>query len=481
MVTTNREVVKHRFLQQQIDILICTDAAAEGLNLQTADLLVNFDLPWNPMKVEQRIGRIDRIGQTHEDINVLNLCYLDSAEQIVYGRLLQRLTNINAVVGTQQLALLPVSRDEFKQLAEKTVTEAEVERRAIERAQQAQHRTSSMEMPPQDLYQTYLRMEQQRDSRPVPVDLDAIWETLSHSDYLRALGCQMVSDEGHHLMRLSHIPSLPDGTAVTTSRILYDRGAPDVEGRLHFATYGDPAFEAILAHMDSFGLPGCLRRLEIGSPTGSVSLVGYAVAHLEEAGHTAYRLVTSMRDTATLRLHEEAQLTDADVEPLRQTLATIAHADDQMHLPVSRIELLETLNETAARSQVILNNIVLRGIIQGRQRTGGAAPQFSRELAELEAIFQIKDQCIRVRQIPSEHVQALSGQLFSVTIPANGDMCHLDAPRPLLLAALDAAHRLVTRMREKRSELLTDAVVARLNREIDQALKQLLSLKTPRL
>ena len=61
LVGTDRDAVKHRFLQSEIDILICTDAAAEGLNLQTADLLVNYDLPWNPMKVEQRIGRIDRL------------------------------------------------------------------------------------------------------------------------------------------------------------------------------------------------------------------------------------------------------------------------------------------------------------------------------------------------------------------------------------------------------------------------------------
>jgi Helicase conserved C-terminal domain len=79
MVGVERDEIKHRFLRGEIDILICTDAAAEGLNLQTADLLVNFDLPWNPMKVEQRIGRIDRIGQRHQDIYVLNLCYADSA------------------------------------------------------------------------------------------------------------------------------------------------------------------------------------------------------------------------------------------------------------------------------------------------------------------------------------------------------------------------------------------------------------------
>jgi SNF2 family DNA or RNA helicase len=65
-VGIERDEIKHRFIRGEIDILVCTDAAAEGLNLQTADLLINYDLPWNPMKVEQRIGRIDRIGQQQE-------------------------------------------------------------------------------------------------------------------------------------------------------------------------------------------------------------------------------------------------------------------------------------------------------------------------------------------------------------------------------------------------------------------------------
>ncbi|ATY85951.1 hypothetical protein CVV65_14305 [Kyrpidia spormannii] len=79
---------------------LCTDASAEDLNLQTADMLINFDLGWNPIKIEQRIGRIDRIGQRHPEIFVVNLCYAGSEEEVVYGRLLQRLQQANLVVGS---------------------------------------------------------------------------------------------------------------------------------------------------------------------------------------------------------------------------------------------------------------------------------------------------------------------------------------------------------------------------------------------
>jgi hypothetical protein len=79
----------------------------EGLNLQSADLLINYDLPWNPMKVEQRIGRIDRIGQEHQKVYVFNLCYAGSAEEIVYGRLLQRLAHAGLIVGAQRARRRP--------------------------------------------------------------------------------------------------------------------------------------------------------------------------------------------------------------------------------------------------------------------------------------------------------------------------------------------------------------------------------------
>jgi superfamily II DNA/RNA helicase len=196
-----REEIKHRFLRGEIDVLVCTDAAAEGLNLQSADLLINFDLPWNPMKVEQRIGRIDRIGQRHATIYVGNLCYLGSAEEIVYGRLLHRLTQAGHVVGTQQLSLLPVTQEEFRQLAEGELTESQLTHTALERAQLQRRRTQSMEIPARELYDMYVRLAEQAKQKP-PVDLDAIWHAFSHSGYLRQLGCTQQPDAWQRVIEL---------------------------------------------------------------------------------------------------------------------------------------------------------------------------------------------------------------------------------------------------------------------------------------
>jgi len=90
-------------------VLLCTDAAAEGLNFQFCGALVNYDMPWNPMRVEQRIGRIDRLGQRHAVVRISNLHYEDTVKTDVYRALGSRINLFEKVVGPLQpiLAKLP--------------------------------------------------------------------------------------------------------------------------------------------------------------------------------------------------------------------------------------------------------------------------------------------------------------------------------------------------------------------------------------
>jgi superfamily II DNA or RNA helicase len=105
----SREDAKRAFREKQADILLCTDAAAEGLNFQFCGALVNYDLPWNPMRVEQRIGRIDRLGQGFAEIRIINLHYRDTVEADVYVALRERINLFERFVGKLQpiLAALP--------------------------------------------------------------------------------------------------------------------------------------------------------------------------------------------------------------------------------------------------------------------------------------------------------------------------------------------------------------------------------------
>jgi hypothetical protein len=359
LVGTERDAIKHRFLRGEIDVLVCTDAAAEGLNLQTADFLVNFDLPWNPMKVEQRIGRIDRIGQKNETIYVSNLCYVGSAEETVYGRLWQRLTQAGAVVGTQQISLLPVTTEEFHELAENPSFVSKLEKLAKERALLFQRQTASREIPPDELYEIYTRMEQEESSRKVPVGLDTIWDVISGSQCLRDLGCNQVGIPEKRVLKLANIPGVVDGTALTTSRETFEEGAPDLEGRLHFATFGDPVFEAILEKVEDYGLPDCIRRLEVNVPEIHAVMAGYAVATFDDEGNPACRLVTSYDETAGLIIDDERELSNDDTVSALDALEELASEEYRNHLAIPAIE---AENERAGRSQLLLDYLTIVGL-----------------------------------------------------------------------------------------------------------------------
>jgi SNF2 family DNA or RNA helicase len=84
--------------RHEVPVMICSDSGGEGHNLQFANTLINFDLPWNPMRIEQRVGRVHRIGQTRE-VFVFNLCTAGSLEQRVLRVLNDKIRMFELVVG----------------------------------------------------------------------------------------------------------------------------------------------------------------------------------------------------------------------------------------------------------------------------------------------------------------------------------------------------------------------------------------------
>lgn len=80
-------------------VLVSTDSGGQGLNLDAADAVINYDYPWNPMKVEQRVGRIDRLSKRHDDIYVFNLITKGTIEQYVYQTLIEKIGIVKDVIG----------------------------------------------------------------------------------------------------------------------------------------------------------------------------------------------------------------------------------------------------------------------------------------------------------------------------------------------------------------------------------------------
>lgn len=80
-------------------IIVSTEAGSEGVNLQVANVLVNYDLPWNPMIVEQRIGRVQRLGSIHASIGVFNITLRGTFEEYIVGRLMEKLLMASHAIG----------------------------------------------------------------------------------------------------------------------------------------------------------------------------------------------------------------------------------------------------------------------------------------------------------------------------------------------------------------------------------------------
>ena len=118
-VHTERETLKKMVAEHGIRIMVATDAACEGLNLQTLGALINIDLPWNPTKLEQRIGRIKRFGQVREKVDMLNLVNEQTVDEKVYERLSERMRDRYNLFGSLPDTIKDEWIDDIETLGEK--------------------------------------------------------------------------------------------------------------------------------------------------------------------------------------------------------------------------------------------------------------------------------------------------------------------------------------------------------------------------
>ncbi len=98
-IPCTKEQIKRKLQTGEIKMMFCSDAASEGLNLQAARVLINVDVPWTPSRLEQRIGRIARLGQVADEVDIHNVWYPHSIEARMYTRIQQRLKDSNLAIG----------------------------------------------------------------------------------------------------------------------------------------------------------------------------------------------------------------------------------------------------------------------------------------------------------------------------------------------------------------------------------------------
>lgn len=102
----NRAELLHQFKSDpNIQVLLSSEVGSEGLDMQFCNSMVNYDLPWNPMVVEQRIGRIDRFGQKAKVVNIYNIVVAGSIQEEIYMRLLERIGIFKGTIGDMEAIL----------------------------------------------------------------------------------------------------------------------------------------------------------------------------------------------------------------------------------------------------------------------------------------------------------------------------------------------------------------------------------------
>ncbi len=254
-----KESLKEAFRRREVSVMLCTEAACEGLNLQTCGVLINYDMPWNPMRVEQRIGRIDRIGQAFPEVWVRNYFYRDTVEATIYQRLGDRIRWFEEVVGTiepilhqvgesiRHVAMLPGHRRARRLEQELGTIRREIDGRSPEVVDLMGDLEPAVHQPSEaQVHMPAVPVE-------APVNQRQVADTLVGSEILKgrltpdpeiAGAYRLDCSDGEH-----RCVGSPPARRVTFSPEVFDRKPYTLE----LLTWGNPLFEDLLSGHDETG------------------------------------------------------------------------------------------------------------------------------------------------------------------------------------------------------------------------------------
>lgn len=265
-----KEDIKTRFRAGEIDILIGTDSMSEGLNLQTSGRLINYDMPWNLMRAEQRAGRVDRIGATYPDIQVTNYFYAGTVEETVYRGIAEDYGDFTEIIGSAQPVLGSIEQAiERLALEAEESKDAQVEkaRDAVEQLKQEIRAANSQVVLLNDLGDLPERHTDTADAIALPEEVVdrgqsvALMERLLANDLAKALFQPVDGAPGVYEYRPPIEPArlsltgtghprtpvdLVRSTPLSPVRVTFDRRIADDDPATEYLTYGHPLLDPLL-------------------------------------------------------------------------------------------------------------------------------------------------------------------------------------------------------------------------------------------
>lgn len=406
-----------------IDLMLCSEVGTEGLDYQFCNTLVNYDIPWNPMRIEQRIGRIDRRGQRSESVAIINILTLGTIEAEIYERCLLRIGVFHRALGGSEKILGDLTMGLRKIADDLTISETEREARLRQLADNEVARIQELE-----------RLEDQQGA------LLGLTTESFESRVAEASSEWLDDDKVRGLVR-SYLETVVRGRriALQSGKVavvrLDDEAATQIGEDLRTAGGSDARLERLLRRT-----PLALRlttdaelaadddEVELLGPTHPIVLAAAQHAVLSGVPRASLRVRSELvppgrypiavhswtrfdsHDTLTLRYVS----TDPSVEAVADALLAMAvDGESEAGLGTTQVEMLEQRHHT--EWQLARDKHVARAKAAGAQRVASLRAQRDRQLRVVEeSASKVSDaRIVKMRQSELATIQEKFDRLIA--------------------------------------------------------------------
>ena len=381
-------------------ILLSTEAGGEGRNFQFCHLLVNYDLPWNPMRIEQRIGRVDRIGQTNT-VQVFNFWVEGTVEERVLDVLERRINIFEETVG----GLDPILGDTERDLTKILQMGGEERDRALLRFEEQLERRLQEARSAEEKLRDFI-METKSYSREIALQLEKGASPVSPADQ-ELFVARLLSDVNTHLSHqgdgtyeiMFHEPFVSDHPEHCKNHLrrrtvaLRSDVKPDSE-HVEFFALGHPVVDDLVAAVTSTSYAGSAAAFEVDATEEIPPASGWLIVY--ELGVPA---LEEIREMAPIFIHDSGDVDTGIGRRLLERAGSFPndHALSPADVPSDKLDSALSAAETAGFGR--LQELEVHAHDESERQLG-------HERAKLSAYFDYRQQAARDRLVSSQRVLA---------------------------------------------------------------------------